>query len=70
MLYSFEFWWRNGGQLEAGQHAGSSLGAPDAKARANRVALAALMAELRLEEDRIREAAGQRPPRRSAARAA
>ena len=37
---------------------GSSLGAPDAKARANRVALAALMAELRLEEDRIREGGG------------
>ncbi|MFY9852792.1 MAG: carboxyl transferase domain-containing protein, partial [Terracidiphilus sp.] len=37
---------------------GSSLAAPDAKAQANRVALAALMAELRAEEDRIRHGGG------------
>jgi acetyl-CoA carboxylase carboxyltransferase component len=37
---------------------GSSLDAPDAKTRANRVALAALMAELRSEEDRIRQGGG------------
>ncbi len=36
----------------------SSLAAPDAKAQANRVALAALMAELRAEEDTIRLGGG------------
>src|SRR5271166_4693578 len=36
----------------------SSLAAPDAKAQANRAALAALMTELRSEEDRIRQGGG------------
>ena len=48
----------------------SNLAAPDVKAQANRVALAALMAELRAEEDKIRNGGGQRPQMLSAPRAA